>query len=190
MINKFTPPKTIDTKIEFTNKYITVNTDIILLTKQDGYQFKSEYYYITCPNFVVCIAIKEEQICLVKQYRYPVGRFDLEFVAGMVDANKNSEEAALAEFREEAGIIPNSIHLIGEFVPLPGQNANKGFVYFSDNFSEKDPELEVYEQCTDLSKIWIPIDLFSQMIQENKIKDGITLAAWSMFKESIFNKKI
>jgi 8-oxo-dGTP pyrophosphatase MutT (NUDIX family) len=188
MTKKFIPPKLIDNKVEFTNKYMTLNTDTIVLTKPDGIQLKSEYYYVDCPNFVVGIAIKNNQILMVNQYRYPVGRFDLEFVAGMVDHNKNPEESMLAEFKEEAGIVADSVTLIGEYCPLPGQNSNKGFVYYTYDFSEAETSLEEYEQCTDLTKVWIPLNAFSQMIYENKIKDGVTLAAWAMFQESFLIK--
>eukprot|EP00297_Palpitomonas_bilix_P000669 CAMPEP_0113909760 /NCGR_PEP_ID=MMETSP0780_2-20120614/27069_1 /TAXON_ID=652834 /ORGANISM="Palpitomonas bilix" /LENGTH=237 /DNA_ID=CAMNT_0000905681 /DNA_START=130 /DNA_END=843 /DNA_ORIENTATION=+ /assembly_acc=CAM_ASM_000599 len=57
---------------------------------------------------VACIPILklpsgEKKLVLVKQFRPPIGRFALEFPAGLVDAGESYSAAALRELKEETG---------------------------------------------------------------------------------------
>lgn len=42
---------------------------------------------------------------LVRQYRPPLGRYSLEFPAGLIDAGESPQQAALRELKEETGYI-------------------------------------------------------------------------------------
>lgn len=63
------------------------------------------------PDAVVILPIlrskKENRIetILVQQYRPPIGRYTLEFPAGLIDKGETVEEAAVRELKEETGYV-------------------------------------------------------------------------------------
>ena len=44
-------------------------------------------------------------IILIRQYRYPLGRFIYELPAGLIEAGETPEQAAIRELKEETGYI-------------------------------------------------------------------------------------
>lgn len=58
-------------------------------------------------------AVKEddpEQILLVRQYRYPLGREIYELPAGLIDSGETASEAAIREIREETGLTLSVVY--------------------------------------------------------------------------------
>lgn len=58
---------------------------------------------------------------LVKQWRPPVGKYTIEFPAGLIDAGESVEEAALRELKEETGYTGTRVLSVSAPLPLsPG----------------------------------------------------------------------
>ena len=73
------------------------------------------------PQSVVLIPMPDpDHVILVRQYRYPVGRWLWELPAGTLDPGEDAEAAAVRECHEEIGKIPRRMELIGSFLPTPG----------------------------------------------------------------------
>lgn len=56
------------------------------------------------PDGVVIYGLYQDQVVLVRQYRYPVGGFVYEFPAGLVEPGEDMEQAAIRELYEETGL--------------------------------------------------------------------------------------
>lgn len=52
---------------------------------------------------VVVNAYHEDKVILVKQFRYPINMFSIEFPAGLIDKGETPEATALRELLEETG---------------------------------------------------------------------------------------
>ena len=51
-----------------------------------------------------------EKIILIRQYRYPLGRFIYELPAGLIDPGESPEQAAVRELKEETGYVLEPVH--------------------------------------------------------------------------------
>lgn len=79
------------------------------------------------------IAHQNEQILLVKQYRYPVDYDSWELPAGHME-HDNIESAALAELAEETGYQAGQIVHLGTFYPAPGHLDQTGHVFVATDW--------------------------------------------------------
>jgi len=71
------------------------------------------------PGAVGILALKEEKILLVRQYRYALGRETLEIPAGKLDWGEEPEVCAIRELREETG-YQGKVEKLGEIATSPG----------------------------------------------------------------------
>jgi len=71
-----------------------------------------------------CVAIvavdKENNILLVRQFRYAVGKELLEVPAGGIEHNETPDQAVCRELQEETGYFPNKTKMLGGFYAAPG----------------------------------------------------------------------
>ena len=77
---------------------------------------------------VVILAIDNDHILLVEQYRVPLGRRCLELPAGLVGDETEGEAievAAKRELEEETGYLPAYVERLGEFMSSPGMSSER-----------------------------------------------------------------
>ncbi|WP_373486480.1 NUDIX hydrolase [Blastomonas sp.] len=73
----------------------------------------------------VILAIHEESVILVEQFRVPLGKRCIELPAGLIgdhddDGGDTPEKAGARELEEETGFRPTRIEHLGEFYSSPG----------------------------------------------------------------------
>ncbi len=92
--------------------------DVTRRTKEDLMAVKSvEEFKEMLPDAVSCVIVldipgEEPRLCVMREYRYPIGRFVLSVPSGLVDRSDKSEEnplfsASKREVQEETGISFN-----------------------------------------------------------------------------------
>src|SRR6476620_1621315 len=59
-------------------------------------------------------------VALVRQWRYPLGRYSLEIAAGRIEPGQSPEETAARELEEELGYRAGWLRKLGEFLVAPG----------------------------------------------------------------------
>lgn len=59
--------------------------------------------YMTHPGAAMILAMPENKVVLVRQYRYPLDRYFIELPAGKIDPGENPLQTAKREFIEECG---------------------------------------------------------------------------------------
>lgn len=72
------------------------------------------------PSVVVVPMPDPDHVVLIRQYRYPVGEWLWEVVAGSIDEAEPAEDAARRECHEEIGLRPERVTRLGAFLPVPG----------------------------------------------------------------------
>lgn len=125
----------------------------------------------------VCVAALTDQneILMVRQFRYPYSEVILEIPAGK--RNSPDEEPLLCgkrELKEETGAEAENFIFLGELYPTPGYCGEILYMYaatkltFGDTNPDEDEFLEVMR---------IPLDKAVDMIMNNELKDAKTQAA-------------
>lgn len=89
----------------------------------------------------VILAIEDDHVLLVEQYRVPLGRNCIELPAGLVgDHDDNSEEdaaiAAIRELEEETGYRAKTMKDCGEFFSSPGMVSESFSLFKADHMTK------------------------------------------------------
>ncbi|HXG92851.1 MAG TPA: NUDIX hydrolase [Blastocatellia bacterium] len=88
-------------------------------------------------------------VALVRQWRYPLGRYSLEIAAGRIERGHTPEETARRELQEELGLRARELRRLGEFYVAPGYCEERLFVYLATDLEpcaqsfDEDEEIEV-----------------------------------------------
>ncbi|MCG7406340.1 NUDIX hydrolase [Paenibacillus sp. ACRRX] len=107
---------TLETKSIFKGNIISLEIDTVTLP--DGSQATREI--VRHPGAVAVLAIHEEKMVVVEQYRKPLGRSQVEIPAGKLDAGELPEDAARRELEEETGYRTEALVHLGSFYTSPG----------------------------------------------------------------------
>jgi len=153
--------------------------------RKDRYTYpngdEGEYFYVHTPGSVMVIPVTVEgKLVLVRQFRYLNQREGLEFVGGGVRGGLTPEEAASSELKEEAGLVATSLELLGEFNPMNGVTDELCNVFVAKGLVAVDAVPDASEEFELLE---LGRDEFCDLIRHGEIWDGMTLAAFSLFRE-------
>ncbi len=142
-----------------------------------------EYHYVhTNGSTLIIPFLSDGKILLVNQYRYLIDEEVLEFPCGVLEEGFSPEENARKELREETGYDASHFLFVGEFIPYSGVSDEISYVFLAkDLFPNSLPA----DDTEEFELLEITIDEFERMISSNKIKDGMTLAAWQLAKPHI-----
>ena len=163
--------KFLSEKILYEGKVI--NLKILDTELENGERAKREI--VEHPGGVLVISIDENKdVLMVKQYRVPFGRMLLEAPAGKLDKGEDTSVAAARELREETGLIADKMVFMGNFYPTVGVCDENLRMYLATGLTqgEDDPD---EDEFINVEKIHI--DKLVDMIMNNEIKDGKTIAA-------------
>ena len=165
--------KTLTSDIVYNGKVITVIKDDI--ETSDGH--KSFREVVLHSGGVVIAALKDkETILLVKQYRYPLKKVNIELPAGKLEKGENPDFAAKRELEEETGYRANRWESLGYINTTPGICDEKLYLYFAS-------ELEFVGEHPDEGEIikaqeYKLADVFER-IKNGEINDSKTICALS-----------
>ncbi len=89
------------------------------------------------------IAVTEaDEILLVRQYRYAVGRLMTEIPAGKLEIGEDPFDAINRELREETGAVAEHIYPLGWVYVSPGYTTEKLYIYAAEGLTFGDQELD------------------------------------------------
>lgn len=165
------PWQKLSSKIVYKNPWITVREDKVI--RPDGK--KGIYGYVQIPHSIVVLAITpKKEIYLVGQPRYPVNVYAWEIPKGGVAKGETPVKAAKRELLEEAGLTAKKWQEIGQAFSSIGIINEVCHIFIAKGLKVVSKKPSTYE-VKEIKKI--PIKKFSQLILDNKIKDGLTISA-------------
>ena len=92
---------------------------------------------------------EDGSIALVRQWRYPQGRYSLEIAAGRIERGQTPEQTAARELEEELGYRASSFRKLREFNVAPGYCEERIYLYLATGLElssqnlDDDEEIEV-----------------------------------------------
>ena len=160
-------------KIKKTKKYKGKNINIALYeTKLNGTRISQEI--VEQGNVVAVLAIDDDEVILVNEFRYPVG-YVLEIPAGTVDKGETPLKCAKRELLEETGYKAKRIEHLIRFFPKLGYNTQIIDCYVATELTKiSEPNLDEDELIT-VKKI--KFRKLLNMINNGKIYGSYTICA-------------
>lgn len=112
---------------------------------------------------------EDGSIALVRQWRYPLGRYSLEIAAGRIEPGQTPEETAARELEEEMGYRARELQMLGEFNVAPGYCTERLFVYLATGLEQTTQKLDDDEEI-DVVRMTIAEAL--ERVQSGEIDDA------------------
>ncbi len=147
------------------------------------------FQVLESPDWVNIVALTpDEEIVLIRQYRFGSGEVTLEVPGGLIDPGDTPESAALRELKEETGYIPGTrngrplIRRIGRMRPNPAFMTNTCYTYLVEEavFSgsrNQDPAEDIVVELHKVGEI-------PELIESGRIDHGIVLNALQWWRLS------
>ena len=123
---------------------------------------------------VAILAIEDDCVYTVEQYRYPFEEVIIELPAGKLNENEDPLACAARELKEETGLDCKSLKYIGGFYPSPGYALETLHVYVAEGLSKGDSKLDP-DEFLNVKKI--KLSEIRKLIENNTIKDAKTVIA-------------
>lgn len=128
-------------------------------------------------NGGVCVAAltEENELLMVRQYRYPYSEVILEIPAGKRDSiDEDPLECGKRELREETGATAQNFISLGELYPSPGYCGEIIWMYAATGLTFGNTDLDE-DEFLNLEKI--PLEKAVEMVLTGEIKDAKTQTA-------------
>ena len=176
-------PKDIN-QVIYQGRLITLSTEKAQLP--NGHSLDLEI--VRHPGGAVVVALnQEDQVCLLRQFRYTVNESRLwELPAGCIDTHDTTPlVTAQRELREEAGLSAGNWTELGRALPSPGFCDEVLHLYLARDLSEVDKQ----QQDDEIIEIrWLPLIQAIEMAAQGEIYDaksvmGLFRAHWFLSNE-------
>ncbi|MEH3053037.1 MAG: NUDIX hydrolase [Patulibacter minatonensis] len=179
------PIKTTASRVVFQSRWTTLREDEI--ERPNGYA--GSYAVIEKRRAALVIPWDGEELHLVRQWRYPLGQWSIEFPQGTLNGPPGStsqpehdeepELVARTELKEELGITAGSLEQLGTLAFAPGISNQFCDVWLATDLQDGDTELEPEEEGL-LTHLPVTPEQFQMLMADGQIVDAATLAAWAM----------
>ena len=152
----------------FEGKIVNLRVDTVELQNQ-----KYAKREIVDHKDAACIlAVNNDKIILVKQYRKAVEEFILELPAGILNIAEEPQEGALRELKEETGYRADKINLIYEFYTSPGFSNEKVYLFKASELVFEGTNFDE-DEC--IETIEVNAEEAKKMLESGRITDSKTI---------------
>lgn len=154
----------------YNGRILTLHCDTV--TMVDGAEEKREV--IDHPGGVAVAGLTENnELLLVRQFRYPYKEILLEIPAGKLEKGEDPFEAAKRELEEECGLTADKYTSLGEFYPTVGYDTEIIYTWVATGLHETRMHLDA---DVFLTPDRVPLTQAYEMVMRGEIKDGKTIA--------------
>lgn len=123
-------------------------------------------------NASVVLALVDNKVVFVKQFRPTVEDFILELPAGRIENNETPYDCAKRELEEETGLIPKNLKFLFEFYPSPGFVDEKLYLFLATEFSQGKVNLDAGEE---VKTLFVHVEDALNYLDNGTIIDGKTI---------------
>jgi ADP-ribose pyrophosphatase len=124
------------------------------------------------PGAVGIIALQDDEIVLIKQFRYATGKFLLEIPAGTLEEGEDPFQCAVRELQEETGYAASTWSRLFQCYMVPGYSDEILHFFLAENLTKVDASPEEDE---DISVLRFNVNEVLEKIENNEIEDAKTI---------------
>lgn len=163
--------KTLSSELLYEGKIINLYRDTVELENHTNAMREVVHH----PGGVSIVALTEdEQVYMVRQFRYPYHKVILEIPAGKLSPGEDPLECGKRELEEETGMTAKQYENLGDFYPSVGYVDEVIYCYLATGLTSTQQHLDEDEF---LDVELIPLKTLYQMILSGEIQDGKTQSA-------------
>ena len=131
---------------------------------------------------VICVVAVDanDNVLMVKQFRYALGKELLEIPAGGIDGEETPEEAVRREMQEETGYLPKKIVRLAGFYSAPGFCNEYLHLYLATDLT---PSRLSAEDTESIKLERLPISKIPCLITSDRLEDSKSIAGLLTFLE-------
>ncbi|PYI55026.1 NUDIX hydrolase [Paenibacillus flagellatus] len=175
--DKYEEP-TVRTEPIFQGKVISLQVDTVRLPNGET----ATREVVKHPGAVGVLAIRDDRMIVVEQYRKALGRSQVEIPAGKLEPGEDTAEAAKRELEEETGYRCEGVKLVCSFYTSPGFADEILHLYVAEGLTEgsANPDEDEFLDCEAIT-----LETAKRYIAEGRIRDAKTIAAvyaWQLFR--------
>lgn len=163
--------QTLESNLIFDGKVIRVTLDKVLLENGDTAMREIVHHH---GGACVMPVTDDEQIYMVRQFRYALGEEMWELPAGKLEAGEDPFEAAKRELEEECGVTADEYTSLGCLYPTVGYDSEKIHIWLARGLHATRQHLDE-DEFLDVHKV--PFDQALAMVLDDTIRDSKTVAA-------------
>ena len=144
-------------------------------------EVESKARYMNVMSFIIMadvgvLAIKEDKVLLVKQYRYAIQKTSLEIPAGKLEQGEDPYTCGLRELEEESGYTSEKLYPICEMYSTPGFCNEKIYLYYSNDLIKVENP-KAMDEDEEIETLWFSFDEIQKMLENGEIDDAKTIIA-------------
>ena len=145
---------------------------------------EGEYGTIKFPNAALAVPItRENKVIILRQYRFAVSRYLLEFPAGTLEAGETPINSIKREIQEEAGYKADDWDKLGTLVNAPGYSDEVIHLFLARKLQKLDIDVEG-DLDEDIEVLTLyPDELDNLIASGQEILDAKTITAWFRAKQ-------
>jgi ADP-ribose pyrophosphatase len=154
----------------FQGKFISLQVDTVKLPNGDT----ATREIVKHPGAVAVLAVKDNKMIVVEQYRKPIEKSLIEVPAGKLEQDEEPLAAARRELEEETGYYCENLSYLCSFYTAPGFSDEIIHLYAADHLEkgQANPDEGEFLECTSIT-----LEEAQKMIAEGRIADAKTMMA-------------
>lgn len=166
-------------KILHTTAWMKLHEDVL-----DVGGVKVTYTYVEkVGDGPIVVAVYQNKLLLVKQYRHPIRKSIWQFAAEHCDFQETQKEAALRCVSEELGFECGKLSLLGSLYTDPGLSTQKSNFYLAESL--KPLENSHSEPIEDIEIGQFSLEEIEGLIEKGEIVDNWTLSALALYERHL-----
>jgi len=163
-------PKTIGPEVDiFANRFVRLYS-----VKANFEDFDREYFIADKGKRVGVFVWRDEEIMLVRQYRFLINDLSWELPGGGINDGETPEQSAIRECSEEAGVTCNSVKSVFQYQQGIDVTLSPAHIFETFDYDEGAGVSE--NQETDQRK-WVSFEECLKMVLSGEIQDSMTITA-------------
>lgn len=161
--------------VKFTPKQITYQTRFFQIyhSRADFGPFSKDYYVVNFGPRGGIVAVRDDSVLLVRQYRYLVNSLSWELPGGTIESDEPAEKGAARECLEETGVMCRNLKPLVVYFPGLDNVDNRTAIWHTEDIEITSSFVSNDAEVREVA--WIPLRRCIDMVFSGEILDAMSV---------------